>query len=442
MPEKEFQAKVLQIIILDLVETLWQDLERSNVRDGHLKRLEEHIKEVTGEPISSRTLRDYLKGSVGDQVQCRDYIAAAWRVAMGMAEKHDIYRSTKQSFNVCVKEFQKRRDFLVGYRGKPEGDMLEYVDDYSKDGKLVQHLSAFANTRGGLIVIGMDDPKKDQPATRLTGKEPLLHKAEAAIRCLTPEEHVSQLKIRHGWVCKWQGFSDEGGCELVYFIEVPFYANRTVIFKANGVKAYIRNGSHSDEMPEGMHTEPGIPCYVTKARAKLLRNHRRIVSLARASLYGGDIETVTIVLLYYIATTFATYLIEALGEIYTLIISDRHLLEFREEKTKQMAEKLRNGRISEFMSEMMKSEQTIYDVLEGERSAISRVFQLARIWERNDGVVDDEFVNAVGLQSEAEITLPIILKLASGLNAISRAVDSAIIQKHELKVQEAEDLPS
>jgi hypothetical protein len=325
-----------------------------------------------------------------------------------------------------------------------EGVTLEYKEKLPPVPELADLLCAFANTSGGLVVLGVDGKEGDYHAIGLTGEEPAIYDTEAALRRLSPKEHVSLLNIQYGWsYVQERIFPDETGDKLLYFIQVPDNATRGVLVKSTGI-AYRRKGTHNRPIEENEPTLRGALCLATNARRKLIHNYRSILSLTAAvqTLSERDSNTLTVLSLSSIAATFTTYLADIIEETHHKLTQDPHLLATVKEVTAHTVEQLRIGRVEDFLIAIRRDLPTIFDILHAERQTILRVFQLARIWDRNAGVTDEEFVAALGgdLHSVARIAPTDISVMVFRLNAIAKAIDRALNAKHKLAEQEVEEL--
>jgi hypothetical protein len=453
---KLFDKKILSLIVLDLAEIpiKGRSSHRPGLKDSDLTRLEGYIKVVTGETITSKTLNKYRKETGGGaRRSAQDFVAAAWLVAMNVVEKDKFRANAEGAFEECKAVFKQRKALISEYIGLEgdegnEGLYLEYKEDLTEgpkiaDGKrLGDHLSAFANTSGGLVLVGVGESLGIHYSTKLTGEEPFIHKTLATLERLTPKDLVSQLDIQFGWAYFLNGlFSMEP--ESFFFIQVPVRSSQDVPIRASGV-AYKRIRSKSVPVDEGGPNELSTTCSATEARAKLLKNLKKVISLITASkvLPGPEIGTVCILSLFYTAATFAKYLTDIFGEISEKLNAHAHTLEVDKELRSRMIEKLKSAKIEELLADrLLVSEPVILRLLAREQHTISRVFQLARVWEQRVGIEDRDFLSFAGSgQIEEKITPNMIRSLARNLNKISRAIDSEAISRHELKAQETEDL--
>ncbi|HXH95287.1 MAG TPA: ATP-binding protein [Thermoanaerobaculia bacterium] len=435
MPEEAYLHQVLYMLIQDLAELWLEDSPGTralhSLHEKQLERIARKIQDITGVKVTPKTLRNYIQRKIGEKSQYLDLIAAAWLVATKQLDEKAVSfadGTTDNRFSQCVALFRRRNNEIMKCLSRPEGQTLEFKEEMPGPNSLANTLSAFANSSGGMIVIGVNEhhlPLIDG----LTGNEQALTRMNAALRRLDPEP-----MLEYGW------FYVYDGDKKLFFIRIPAPPSNHKLVKSFG-QAYCRRGSSDAPVETGPRIR-GPKCKVTAARRKLLTALRRVLTIMGSSAAGEAHNVVATFSLIYIAEIFSTYLIDLMAEIHTRHTEDAGFVGDMNNVIEHRLEILRRGDIEAFLVGM-KSTPTIFRALAEGREILERVFSLARIWRRNGGLTDEEYVASFGgaLHTERALTVAEVRALAGGIHALSGKIDSATNSAYRLQELSMEDLP-
>jgi hypothetical protein len=334
--------------------------------------------------------------------------------------------------------------------GQPESDLLEYKAVLPPAATIAQLVCAFANTKGGAIVLGVVDDGKQITINGLSDEFRSVQITRKAIDLLSPTPVVSYDYVNHGG-------------KRLFVIEVP-QSGKEVSF---GGKAYLRTGDRTtpkQAMPAKPLTEPSIEKLrkalaedrkaCTEARAKLLDHYEsvlRILDDLRHPLYpkGASVPTdnaegkmLMRILFASCADTFETFMSGLLYQIYlakpeTLksdapvkvkdVLDRADMDEFITWYAKEKLKKLQRGSVKGFIAE----NQTIklLNAFDDTRVAeIEKILQIRHLYTHQNGIVDDKFRHyfpATTVNDEYPMTLDEFLKSFEYLAEAVEAVDEA-----------------
>ena len=343
--------------------------------------------------------------------------------------------------------------------GQPESEQLEYKAVLPPAATVAQLMCAFANTKGGAIVLGVVEDGKGILVNGLSDEFRADQIARKAIDLLSPAPSVSYAYVAH-----------EG--KRLFVIEVQKSSAEVSL----GGKAYVRTGAHTTPKQAGpvkTITEPGInrlskalkedrkSC--TEARAKLLDHYEsvlRILDDLSKLLYpqGSSVPTdnpegkmLMRILFSSCADTFETFMSDLLYEIYlakpeTLksdapvtvkeVLDCADMQEFISRYAKEKLKKLQRGSVKGFIldNKAIKS----LDVFDGKRQAdIEKILQIRHLYTHQNGVVDERFRKsfaAAKLNDEYRMTLDEFLERFEYLAQAIKAVDEAARKDFKLAV--------
>jgi hypothetical protein len=334
--------------------------------------------------------------------------------------------------------------------GQPESELLEYKAVLPPAATIAQLVCAFANTKGGAIVLGVFDDGKQITINGLSDEFRAVQITRKAIDLLSPTPAVSYDYVVH-----------DG--KRLFVIEVPQSGNEVSL----GGKVYVRTGDRTTPKlaaPVKPLTEPGIEKLrkaladdrkaCTAARAKLLDHYEsvlRILDDLRQLLYlkGSSVPTnnaegkmLMRILFASCADTFETFMSDLLYEIYlakpdTLksdapvkvkdVLDRADMEEFITWYAKEKLKKLQRGSVKGFIAEnpTIKSLNAFDDTRVGE---IEKILQIRHLYTHQNGIVDDKFRQyfpTTKVNDEYPMTLDEFLKSFEYLAEAVEAVDEA-----------------
>lgn len=334
--------------------------------------------------------------------------------------------------------------------GQPESEVLEYKAVLPPAATIAQLVCAFANTKGGAILLGVFDDGKQITINGLSDEFRAVQITRKAIDLLSPAPAVSYDYVVH-----------DG--KRLFVIEVPQSGKEVSL----GGKVYVRTGDRTTlklAVPVKPLTDPGIEKLrkalandrkaCTEARAKLLDHYEsvlRILDDLRHLLYpkGSSISTdnaegkmLMRILFASCADTFEKFMSDLLYEIYlakpetlksdaTVRVKDvldrADMEEFITWYAKEKLKKLQRGSVKGFIAEnpTIKSLNAFDDSRVGE---IEKILQIRHLYTHQNGIVDDKFRHyfpATKVNDEYPMTLDEFLKSFQYLAEAVEAVDEA-----------------
>ena len=165
----------------------------------------------------------------------------------------------------------------IAHIGQPESELLEYKAVLPPAATIAQLISAFSNTKGGVIVLGVFEDGKQITINGLSDEFRAVPITRKAIDLLSPTPLVSY------------DYVDHAGKQR-FVIEVPKSSEEVSL----GGKVYVRTGEHTtpkQTAPVKPLTEPGIEKLrkafaedrkaCTQARAKLLDHYESVLRISR-----------------------------------------------------------------------------------------------------------------------------------------------------------------
>jgi Putative DNA-binding domain len=343
--------------------------------------------------------------------------------------------------------------------GQPESELLEYKAVLPPAASIAQNVCAFANTKGGAIVMGVAEDGNGIVINGLSDEFRAVPITRKAIDLLSPPPTVNYDYILH-----------DG--KRLFVIEVP--ASSTEV--SFGGKVFVRTGDRITPKQAALAkplTEPGIEKLrkalaedrksCTEARAKLLDHYEsvlRILDDLRKLLYpkGSSVPTdnpegkmLLRILFASCADTFETFMSGLLYEIYlakpeTLksdapvkvkdVLDRADMDEFITWYAREKLKKLQRGSVKGFIAEnpTIKSLNAFDDTRIGE---IEKILQIRHLFTHQNGIVDDKFRHyfpATSVNDEYPMTLDDFLKSFEYLADSAEGVDDKARIAHSLSL--------
>lgn len=344
--------------------------------------------------------------------------------------------------------------------GSPESDKLEYKAVLPPARSLAQLIAAFANSEGGLIVLGVNDSSGEVKITGLSEDFHANGVTHKAVDLLIPKP-----KVHYDYI------TQEG--KRLYVIQVE--KSKSVITVEN--KIYIRKGNQSIlSNPETKKTSVGQLPLIKKLTVDL--NNFRVGSTgAKSKFIDHYISILNIIddlsnLLYPSSATIPTanqegkilmrillsscadnleiYLSDLLYEIYLAnpsslksnqqitikeVLDCADMQEFVLYWAKKKLAKLQRGSVKGFISDnpQIKDLNVLDDI---EQDKIERILQIRHLYAHRNGIVDEKFLQfypgQFNLNDEHQLSTAEILGHFSYLVNIVDKIDQAAIIKYQL----------
>jgi len=340
--------------------------------------------------------------------------------------------------------------------GQPESEQLEYKAVLPPGATVAQLICSFANTNGGVIVLGVFEDGKDILINGLSDEFRAVQITRKAINLLSPPPTVTYDYVVH-----------QGKRLFVINVKkshVPVslggkvysrIGDRTILRQA-GVDKAIRNIGIA--RLSKLFKESSKSC--TAARAKLLDHYEsvlRILDDLDTLLYpkGSNVPTdnpegkmLMRILFSSCADTFEIFMSDLLYEIYlakpeTLksnaqvtvkeVLDCADIQEFISRHAKSKLKKLQRGSVKGFMADNKQIRSLgVFDTRQDE---IERTLQIRHLYAHQNGLVDDkfrEYFPTANLNDEYRMTLDEFLRRFEYLAQAIDAVDEAARKDYQL----------
>lgn len=340
-----------------------------------------------------------------------------------------------------------------------ESETLEYKAVLPPSKSIAQILSAFANTNGGVLILGVSEIgglkisglSEDFHATSITHK---------AIDLLTPKPVVDYGYVEHH--NKKLFAINIQKSEIPILLEGKTFIRKGVeIVQANGAANFIKPGVYAriSNIHSSLET---LRNSSTDAKMKLIEHYQSVLKMVdnlslllypvgpdkASNIKEGKI--LTRILFSSLVDTFETYLSDLLFEIYlakpdTLrseqmvkvddVLNCSDIQEFITFWAKQKIGKLQKGSVKGFIAENKQIQ--VLKVIDGTmENEIEKILQIRHLYAHRNGMIDDKFLKyfTSGYLSGTEHQMPIdeILDKTQYLGNIIDQLDKAAITKYNL----------
>lgn len=330
--------------------------------------------------------------------------------------------------------------------GQPESELLEYKAVLPPAATVAQLIGAFANTKGGAIVLGVVNEGKKILINGLSDEFRAVQITRKAIELLSPTPAVKYDYIDH------QG-------KRLFVIEVHKSAEPVLL----GGKSYVRDGFRTTltkAAPEKSIKNPDIASLsatfktsrkaCTAARAKLLDHYESVLLILDDLgnlLYpkGSSVPTdnpegkmLMRILFSSCADNFEIFMSDLLYEIYlakpetlksnaTVTVKDvldcSDMQEFISRYAKEKLKKLQRGSVKGFISDNKQIKSLgVFDA--ARQAEIEKILQIRHLYAHQNGLVDDrfrEYFPAANLNDEYRMTL---VEFLTRLEYLAQAIDA------------------
>jgi len=349
---------------------------------------------------------------------------------------------------------------LSGILGTPENERLEYKAVLPPARTLAQMIAAFANSNGGMIILGVNEANGEIKITGLSEDFHANGVTHKAIDLLSPKPNI-----------KYDYLSHEG--KRLYVIEVE--KSLTVVAIEN--KIYIRNGTkivlNNPEIKQNKTNQlPLIAQLIsdllafratgTGAKSKFLDHYSGVLNIiddlgnilypdsASAPTTNQEGKILMRILLSSCADNFEIYLTDLLYEIYlanpaTLksaqqvtikeVLDCADMQEFVLFWAKKKLSKLQRGSVKGFIADnsQIKDLNVIDDA---QQDNIEKVLQIRHLYAHRNGIVDEKFLQfypgEYSLNEEHRLSIENMLGHFSYFVNIVDKIDKAAILKYQL----------
>lgn len=344
--------------------------------------------------------------------------------------------------------------------GTPESDQLQYKAVLPPARSLAQMIAAFANTNGGIIVLGVNEANGDIKISGLSEDFQANNVTHKAIDLLLPKPAI-----------KYEYISYEG--KRLYVIEIEKSISPIVIES----KIYVRENKKTvlanpelrqqvTDQPEAI-TQLASKLYAlrlnsTGAKLKFIDHYSgvlNIISDLGNILYPISVNTPTTnqegkilmrILLSSCADNFESYLSDLLYEIYlanpsTLkssqqvtikeVLDCADMQEFVLYWAKKRLGKLQRGSVKGFISDTPQiKDLNVLD--ETEQDKIEKILQIRHLYAHRNGIVDEKFLQfypgQYSLNDEHQLSATNIMAYFTYLTDIVDKIDHAAALKYQL----------
>lgn len=344
--------------------------------------------------------------------------------------------------------------------GKPENECLEYKAVLPPARSLAQMIAAFANSKGGIIILGINEANGEIKITGLSEDFHANGVTHKAIDLLTPKPNI-----------KYEYLSHLG--KRLYIIEVEkSLASITIenkIYTRNGTKIVLNNPEiNKNKVNRLPLIEQLIIDLVafrsscTGAKSKFLDHYLSVLNIIDDLgniLYPSSASVPTTnqegkilmrILLSSCADNFEIYLTDLLYEIYlanpaTLkssqpittkeVLDCADMQEFVLYWAKKKLNKLQRGSVKGFIAD--NSQIKDLNVLDDtQQDHIEKILQIRHLYAHRNGIVDEKFLQfypgQYNINEEHQLSIEDMLSHFSYLIDIVDKIDNAAILKYQL----------
>lgn len=349
---------------------------------------------------------------------------------------------------------------LSSILGGSENERLEYKAVLPPARSLAQMIAAFANSNGGMIILGVNEANGEINITGLSEDFHANGVTHKAVDLLSPKPSI-----------KYEYISHEG--KRLYVIEVEkslaVVAIENKIYTRDGTKIVLNNPeikqNKTNRLPLIAQLISDLPAFrlsSTGAKSKFLDHYSGVLNIIDdlgSILYPGSASVPTTnqegkilmrILLSSCADNFEIYLTDLLYEIYlanpaTLksaqqvtikeVLDCADMQEFVLFWAKKKLSKLQRGSVKGFIADnsQIKDLNVIDDT---QQDNIEKILQIRHLYAHRNGIVDEKFLQfypgEYSLNDEHQLSIQDMLSHFSYFLNIVDKIDKAAISKYQL----------
>jgi hypothetical protein len=334
--------------------------------------------------------------------------------------------------------------------GQHESELLEYKAVLPPAATVAQLICAFANAKGGAIVLGVVEDGRKILINGLSDEFRAVQITRKAIDLLSPPPTVSYDYVVHQRKRLFVIDVKKSDTEVSLGGKVYLRTDERTTLKQTGPDKAIRNGG-IDRLSKALK-EDRKSC--TAARAKLLDHYEsvlRILDDLSKLLYpkapnvptdNPEGKMLMRILFSSCADTFETFMSDLLYEIYlakpqtlkseaTVTVKDvldcSDMQEFISRYAKEKLKKLQRGSVKGFIADNRAIKSlNVFDAMR--QAEIEKILQIRHLYTHQNGIIDDKFRKsfpATKLNDEYQMTLNEFLDRFEYLAQAIEAVDEA-----------------
>lgn len=358
--------------------------------------------------------------------------------------------------------------------GKPEGLNLEYKLVLPPPDTIARIVAAFANTDGGVLIIGVRD---DLVIVGLAENTPVATIIESSIARVHPRPDVKHYPLE---------LELDSETKKLYIVEVA--KSSDIIY--TGDKTFVRQGGQIRAKVSAFKLDlaksPIPDCIVqlrerilqagqssTESKIKLLKHYQNLFLTTQLltdisnnllfseqpNLYSDFEQGRTFLRLVFssLLDTFENYLVNLLLEIHlarpeTLrspspvtvedVLNCQDMAEFIHFAAEERVKSLSKGNEDSFMKAFKFTQLDLF--IENELEQVKKYFQVRHLYTHKNGVIDKQFLSKtnfrnLNLGDEYKISLKDLCETASFFIDIVSRLDSSVITKYGLETFDIEE---
>lgn len=343
--------------------------------------------------------------------------------------------------------------------GKLEDESLDYKAVLPPARNVARIISAFANTNGGFLILGVVVNDSEVTVHGLSTDFRAIPITQKAISLLSPEPRVEYKYITHNQKQLFIIQVEKSDTKIVFENEVYIRKGREVILSTPSEKEFRPNGYNKIQQIFGQ-----LESYKqssTESKVKLIKNYQSVLKIIDDSkhiLYPDAPTTLTTnqegkilirILFSSCADNFEVYLSDLLYEIYLAIPSSlksneqvtikevldcNDLQEFVEYWAKKKLHKLQRGSVKGFLADnkQISSLNVINNTIQDD---MERLLQIRHLYTHRNGIIDEKFLEYYPqntINTEHRLTIEEVLGKVAYLSGIINQIDKEAIVKYRL----------